>query len=166
MKTVRPIRRGAPLAAALALAACSGESTVYGDGAGNASSGTGEPAAALPAAPYVEDLVEDAPPPTTTAELVVAPEFEFRTGRDVPLVIDVPEARGATTYLSLCLEWEGDAVAPEVDYDSCVLRTTLEDGYFETDVAIANQHDSVLAVVWFADPAVPPVYRELSVGGA
>ena len=164
MRTIRTVRSGLPIAVALALSACSGESTVYG--ADDAGPAAGEPAAALPAEPYVEGFVDAPPPESTTAELVVAPEFEFRSGRDVPLVIDVPEARGATTYLSLCLEWEGDAVAPEVDYDSCVLRTTLEDGYFETDVAIANQHDSVLAVVWFADPAVPPVYRELSVGGA
>lgn len=159
----------APLALCAVLGACGGETTSYEAGPGSASApataSPGAPAAALPANPYAADVVVPEAASTTTGNIVVEPAFDFSSDRDVGFVIDVPEARGSTTYLNLCLEWEvataAGAPAYEVDYGSCVLRTTMTDGYYEGDVALANQHGSMLAVIWFTDPDRAPVYREL-----
>lgn len=169
--TIRAPAAPALLALALALGACSGEGgggTAHELAAAAPGTGVGDPAAALPANPYVADLAEPAPPVTTSSGLVVSPEFDFRARREVPLVIDVPEARGRTAHLSLCLEWEPGATAgaaPEVDYGSCVLRTTIEDGRLEADLAVASRREAVLAVLWFADPGLAPAYREIRLDG-
>ena len=175
----RPAPRPAPAlvpalvpALALALAACGGTEYETGPGAGPGGAEatvTGTPAAALPVDPYAEGVWQPAPPATTTARLVASPGFDFASARDVPFALDVPEARGTSASLSLCTEWEREndsrGAGYDVDYGSCALRATMVDGYHEGVLALGNQHDTVLAVVWFDDPAAGPVYRELRLEG-
>ena len=160
----RAVRGGLASALALALTAC-----VPGAG-DDGRDGVPAEAAAQPVvpdvAPYKVDVAEVAIPESTTSRIVVPPQFDFASDRDVTLSIDIPEARATTSYLSLCLEWEDvGTAAPEVDYGSCVLRTTLDDGRLDTVLPLANHHDALLAVVWFADPGIEPVYREVRPDG-
>jgi len=48
----------------------------------------------------------------------------------------------------------------DVNYDSCILTTPMFGGVVDEELNLVNQHDSVLGVVWFQDPNVPPQYQE------
>ncbi len=100
-------------------------------------------------------------PDTRTAALVVLDDFTFETSRDTTVSMYIPEAVGVGAEASFCTDYTrlGDGRF-DVDYDSCVLSAPLVGGYLEEEIDLVNQHDRVLGVVWFQDPAMDPMYRE------
>ena len=153
---------------ALALGACTG-GDLSGGGSGYSRDAAQAPAAALPANPYTVEVssgqaVLPEPPTTTAGRLVVDPQFDFGSSRQVLVSLDMPEARGVTANLNVCLDWESDEAGYTVDYRSCLLRADIVDGRFEQEVTLANQYDAMLAVVHFDDPERPAYYRELVYG--
>lgn len=155
----------------LTLAGCDGlrpqEEKVVTNAGGNDSSAP-EIAAGLPEDPYVN--VEQTTngvlvpvPQTETADIVVQPDFDFKTSRKVAVNLNVPEARGVTTSLSFCTDYQVSSTGFDVDYTSCTVNAPMVDGRFDFSLDVMNQYDSVLAVVWFPEEGLDPVFQELSV---
>jgi len=109
-----------------------------------------------------EELGELAEVPVTeTAQLQVFNDFTFDTSRQTTVHMFVPEAVGVSAEASFCTDYSvRDNGEYDVNYDSCVLTAPLLGGELNEDLNLVNQHTSVLGVVWFQDPSVPPMYQE------
>ncbi len=154
----------------LALTGCEGlrpqEEKAVATGGNDSSSP--EVAAALPADPYVNLAATSngllvPVPQTETADIVVQPDFNFKTARKVAVNLDVPEARGVTTSLSFCTDYEPTTTGFDVDYRSCTMNAPMVDGRFDFSLDVMNQYDTVLAVIWFPEEGLAPVFQEMSV---
>lgn len=100
---------------------------------------------------------------TSTAELVATPEFDFAAARTINIDFDVPEARTVEGMLSLCTKYSPqDDGTFDINYDSCMVQATLVNGAYKSQMELTNDINSVVGVVWFADTALAPVYKEFT----
>lgn len=131
------------------------------------------PAAALPTpedlnpVPYVEDAVDNKDfttiPETETSQILTTANFLFDTAKSVRLQVNLSQAHEIQSSLSLCTVYEQTEAGYFVDYNSCAVKASLENGQFEYSMKMVNQFDSVIAVVWFPGQEFSPLYNELKV---
>lgn len=98
----------------------------------------------------------------SSAELVTSAEFDFAAARTIDIDFDVPEARTAEGMLSLCNEYTKSGESYDINYDSCTVQARLVNGVYNGKMALTNNVNSVIGVVWFADSSLSPVYKEFS----
>lgn len=96
-----------------------------------------------------------------SSQINSAPEFGFRTSSEVSVSLDFAEARGQRATVLMCTDYTPTGDAFTVDYDSCLVRAPLLDGYFEHDFNVMTRHQSIISVVWFAEPGQAPLYQEI-----
>jgi len=100
-------------------------------------------------------------PDTETARLQVFDDFTFETARQTSVYLSIPEAVGVSAEATFCTDYSlKDNGDYDVNYDSCILTTPMFGGVVDEELNLVNQHDSVLGVVWFQDPNIPPQYQE------
>ncbi len=101
-----------------------------------------------------------------TKSLVVADDFAFDTAQTINIDFDLESARGSEASVSICTRYNQDASGYDINYDSCTVRGDMSDGIFTHAMDVTNEYESVVAVVWFQDAAMQPVYREFSIGNS
>ncbi len=99
---------------------------------------------------------------SATDQVTASPDFAFRTSEYAPVALDFVEARGQRATVMVCTSYEPVGSEFSVDYDSCLMRAPLVDGYFEDRILVPTRHQSGIGVVWFAEPGHAPLYREIS----
>ena len=120
--------------------------------------------------PYVDSVINNSEdlvpiPESETSLLTSSPDFTFRTARFVKLKVDLGSVSGIEASLSLCTDYETNESGYEINYDSCPIRGVLIDGKFESDVALVNQYESAIAVIWFPYQESEPLYRKFDLAG-
>lgn len=118
--------------------------------------------------PYVESVItnsEDLIPllESETSLLTTSPDFLFRTAKSIKLKVNIASAVGTQATLSLCTDFEATESGFDVNYDSCPIRGAVIDGQFESDVALVNQFNSAIAIIWFPYQESEPLYRTFNV---
>ncbi len=98
-----------------------------------------------------------------TRTLSVAKEFSFDTAQTIDIAFDLESARDTDASVSICTDYTQDGDAYDIDYESCTVRGPMYDGVFSHSMEVTNEFSSVVAVVWFLDPTMPPMYREFSI---
>jgi len=152
MKTKQLLTYTTCSALALLVAAC-GSPSVEGEAGPNLAAALPNQSESAQGTPYVaisdEELGWRADvPETATANLQVEDSFDFATSRNAQVDMF------CTNYTKL----PDDTY--EVDYNSCVLQAPLNGGVLSEQISLVNQHASVLAVVWFQDESMQPMYQE------
>lgn len=114
--------------------------------------------------PYVESALSHSEefasiPDSETSQLTTAAEFLFLTARTVNLKVSLPSVAGIQASLSLCTDFEQSDSGYVVNYDSCPIRGAVIDGQFESDMALVNEFDKAIAVIWFPNQEFGPMYR-------
>lgn len=117
--------------------------------------------------------VDSPPPPVDTVEpievvdtksLIVADDFAFETAQHINVDFDLEDARGTTASVSICTGYSRILTNEyDINYDSCTVRGTMSDGVFQHQMDVTNEYSEVVAVVWFDDQSITPVYREFSI---
>lgn len=148
---------GTPLALELGAAA----PIIIGGTSGEPDNGSAE----QNANPFVDSVLTNsealgAIPDSETSQLTADADFLFPTARNVKLMVNLPSAAGTQASLSLCTDFEENESGYIVNYDSCPIRGVVTDGQFESDMALANQFDSAIAVIWFPHQESGPLYRK------
>lgn len=110
-----------------------------------------------------DNTVNSTEPPTDTNTLVVDDSFAFDTARAIDIDFDLEAARHAETSVSICTNYSEDNSGYDIDFDSCTVQGTMQNGVFRHSMEVTNEFTSVVAVVWFLDQSAEPVYREFSV---
>jgi len=166
MMTTKQIASNVAISAIAFMVTACGSPTVGGDEGETLAAAQPVQTADAVGTPYIAITDEDLGwraevPDTQTAELVVYNDFNFETSRRTQVDLSVPEATTQTAEASFCTDYtdKGNGVF-EVNYDSCVLQAPLLGGELSAELSLMNQHDSVLAVVWFQDQDKPPMYKE------
>ena len=58
---------------------------------------------------------------------------------------------------SKCRETKADG-SFNIDYDTCVIRTSLEFDTFDAEIAVTNDVEQLVAALWFLDTSIDPIY--------
>ncbi|MEM7259523.1 MAG: hypothetical protein AAF404_19280, partial [Pseudomonadota bacterium] len=101
-------------------------------------------------------------PVVDTKSLIVSDDFAFDTAQKISVDFDLTSARGTEGAVSICTSYEQDSSGFDIDYNSCTVRGTMNDGVFSHTMEVTNEFESVVAVVWFQDSSIQPEYREFT----
>ncbi len=99
-------------------------------------------------------------PTTETSNIQSSREFDFRTSRKIMLELDIEEARGLTTDVTLCSVYTLSPEGFDINYDSCLFESSMVDGRLLAEFSVVNHIDRLAGIVWFPNEGTTPVYRE------
>jgi hypothetical protein len=92
----------------------------------------------------------------TTAELVVASNFEIKQEYEVN--VRYTNAQQRNVYLSVCSDFTNEQGQVAVNYNSCLLRTSLA-GNYNTQLHVANDQNRLVMTIWYLDDVENPRYE-------
>jgi len=107
-----------------------------------------------------EIIVEVKPDPDAvyekTSELIAAKSFLFEQEYDLLLSYNNDDNR--SVYLSVCSDFiEGDE-GVKVNYNSCLLRASI-DGDYSNMIKVGNDKDRLVVAIWYLDDVKNPRYE-------
>lgn len=114
--------------------------------------------------PYVESIATNSEelvniPDSESSTISTQASFLFDTAKTVRIKVNFSDIVGTQGSLSICTDYQASESGFRVNYDSCPIRGTLENGQFEEDMSLMNQYDSVIGVVWFRNQEFAPRYQ-------
>jgi hypothetical protein len=136
-------------------------------GGGGGSTSTPEPVLTVPPvveAPVVivvDDPVSDPEPDPnaiydTTAELIASKSFLLDP--EYELAVSYQNDGNRSAYLSVCTEFTEGQDGIKVDYNSCLLRTSIDNDYAGT-LTVANNQNRLVMAIWYLDDTKNPRYE-------
>jgi hypothetical protein len=94
----------------------------------------------------------------SSSEIAVPDGFALNSERSYNLKITRSEVDDQAAYLSLCSDYEHhDDGSYSINYDSCLLRTSLSEINFETVITVTNDTQGLVAALWFKDGTKEPL---------
>ncbi|NTS76182.1 hypothetical protein HR060_04805 [Catenovulum sp. SM1970] len=140
------------LASAL-LTACGGGGG-GGDSSAPAATQSTQTATETEAAPETETTLETA----SIDDIIIAEDNDLSSTFDLQLQVSkLDEQR---VYLSVCENYQAlDNGEYDVDYNGCIVRTSLTDSGLDMSLTLANHSDQLVAAIWYFD-GNPPIYIE------
>lgn len=134
-----------------------------GGGGGSSSADAPAPEATPPAtttpapttpAPTTPAPATPAPSPAeSTAQLKVDAGFSLASNRSVEVDVDISGLNNSNGYLSVCLL--DDLL--EVDYQSCLLRSSMADSKHLGSISLSTAVGRVATAIWFLDMSLDPI---------
>ena len=122
------------------------------------SEGTGTSENTAPTTPV--DNVPQEPDPNaiydTTAELVVSRTFLI--SQEYKLEISYGNKNDRRVYLSICTDFNEGASGITVNYNSCLLRASIETDYTGS-LSVANDKTRLVMAIWYLDDIDTPRYE-------
>jgi hypothetical protein len=117
-----------------------------------------EPAVPVVTAPIVIETVEPDPNAIydTTAELIASKSFLLE--QDYALDVSYKSEGNRSAYLSVCTEFTEGEYGIKVNYNSCLLRTSIDNDYTGT-LTVANDQTRLVMAIWYLDDAKNPRYE-------
>lgn len=94
---------------------------------------------------------------TRMNDLRVGSDFDFIGGETLDIVISNQVNGGGGAYINVCTDFTRLQSSYEIDYDSCVLRTRLNQPYQQYAVTLSPSNDLLLAQVWSLEDGAEPV---------
>ncbi len=88
---------------------------------------------------------DEADTPVQESWDIVAEEgFLFQASNTLSLNIDLPEFQNRRAYINLCQINEHNSI----NYQNCILKSPLRNGYFNKEVDIGNQIEHLALAIW------------------
>lgn len=103
------------------------------------------------------------PVATDSKSLDINRDFAFETARSVDVEFDIAVARNTEASVSICTQYTPVGSEFDVDFDSCTISGTLDNGMFSHTMDVTNDNESVIGVVLFQDAELPPLYKVFNV---
>lgn len=96
----------------------------------------------------------------SSSDIVVPKGFDLETEQAFSLAVNHSQT-DVDAYLSVCTDFEAQADGSfDINYDSCVMRTSLEFDTFQAEIAVTNDVTNLIAALWFMDTDIDPIYSE------
>jgi len=96
----------------------------------------------------------------SSSDIVVPNGFDLETEQVFNVAVNHPHS-DADAYLSVCTDFAVKADQTfDINYDSCLMRTSLEYQTFESEIAVTNDVTNLVAALWFMDTSLDPIYVE------
>jgi hypothetical protein len=97
----------------------------------------------------------------TSHEILVPDGFSLSSERSFNLRIARSEDDSQAAYLSLCSDYQQyKDKSYHINYDSCLLRTSLNDMNYEAMITVTNDTTGLVAVIWFMDGNKRPLIKD------
>ncbi|MFQ3218958.1 MAG: hypothetical protein ACJAUL_001220 [Paraglaciecola sp.] len=91
-------------------------------------------------------------------DIIVPYGFALKSERTFNLQITRSEDDNQAAYLSICSDYQQhNDGSYSINYDSCLLRTSLNDNYYEAVITITNNTAGLVAAMWFMDEDKEPI---------
>ncbi len=92
----------------------------------------------------------------STAELIAAKSFLLEP--EFQLAVRYKNNDNRRAYLSICSEFTQGEAGFEINYNSCLLRSSIESDYSAT-LSVANDKNQLVMAIWYLDDAQNPRYE-------
>ena len=92
----------------------------------------------------------------TTAELIAAKSFMLEP--EYELTVSYQNQNSRSAYLSVCTEFTEGQNGIKVNYDSCLLRTSVDSDY-KGKLMVANDLNRLVMAIWYLDDTKNPRYE-------
>jgi hypothetical protein len=97
----------------------------------------------------------------TSHEIVVPNGFSLASQRLFNLQINRSKEDNQAAYLSLCSDYQKHSNGSyTINYDSCLLRTSLRDIDYKAVITVTNDTKGLVAALWFMDERKPPLITD------
>ncbi|GAC27060.1 hypothetical protein [Brumicola pallidula] len=97
----------------------------------------------------------------TSHEIVVPNGFALSSERSFDLRITRAQDDNEAAYLSLCSDYKQyNDGSYSINYDSCLLRTSLSDINYEAVIIVTNDTPGLVAALWFMDESKKPLITD------
>tara|TARA_B110000503_G_scaffold124078_1_gene190287 strand:+ start:879 stop:1388 length:510 start_codon:yes stop_codon:yes gene_type:complete len=97
----------------------------------------------------------------TSHEILVPDGFALSSERLFNLRISRSEEDNQAAYLSLCSDYQQhNDGSYSINYDSCLLRTSLSDANYEAVITVTNDTAGLVAAIWFMDESKKPLIMD------
>ena len=140
----------------VALVACGG------GGGGDASPAPQPTPTADSGAPDAPEPADTPEPPAvieTTSDITTSETFKFTSSYSVNVDLSVSDDQMDQVFVNLCSGFESAGDGYEIDYDSCLVRSSLPGGRYTGEILVPNHVDSLLAEIRFFDADKSPDYQ-------
>jgi len=98
---------------------------------------------------------------STSHEIIVPDGFSLNSERLFDFKIMRSDTDNQAAYLSICSDYQQDSEGTFIiNYDSCLLRTSLENINYETVISVTNNTKSLVAALWFKNPDKEPLIQD------
>lgn len=135
------------LTATAALFACGG-----GDGGGDSGSGSSSGGSTAPAVT----------PSLSVTDLNIAAENNLESVYDVEVNVDISAISTEKAFISICDNGAAKGDLTKLDFNMCLLKSSLVDGKGEFDLRVANHCDELIAVIWIMEKDRAPLTYTLT----
>jgi len=92
----------------------------------------------------------------TTAELIAAKSFLLEPEYELTVSYQNQDTR--SVYLSVCTEFTEGQNGIKVNYNSCLLRTSIDNDY-AGKLMVANDQNRLVMAIWYLDDTKNPRYE-------
>jgi hypothetical protein len=97
----------------------------------------------------------------SSREIVVPDGFTLNSERSFNLRIALSENDTQAAYLSICSDYEQHSDSSySINYDSCLLRASLNDSTYEAIITVTNDTTGLVAAIWFMDENKEPIITD------
>ncbi|MBA6364316.1 hypothetical protein H4J56_06900 [Colwellia sp. BRX8-4] len=97
----------------------------------------------------------------TSGDISVPDGFSLNSERSFNLKIIRSDDDDQAAYLSLCSDYQENSDGSyNINYDSCLLRTSLNEAVFETVITVTNDTEGLVAALWFVDGSRNPIIKD------
>ena len=97
----------------------------------------------------------------TSHEILVPDGFALNSERMFNLRITRSQEDNQAAYLSLCSDYQQhNDGSYSINYDSCLLRTSLSDANYEAVITVTNDTAGLVAAVWFMNESKKPLITD------
>jgi len=91
-----------------------------------------------------------------TAELIVSKSFLLE--QEYELAVSYQNVDNRSAYVSVCTEFTEGQNGIKVNYNSCMLRTSINGDYSGT-LTVANDQNRLIMAIWYLDDTKNPRYE-------
>ncbi len=96
---------------------------------------------------------------TRVGDLKVSSDFDFIGGKILTIRVVNESSLNERLYLNICRDFNLVNGQYQVNYDSCLLRTSIQNQYKEFEIVLSSNEQKLLAQVWpLTDRASPDNY--------
>ena len=85
---------------------------------------------------------------TRTRELRVGEDFDFTSSSSIDVQINLSSEAGLESYLTICVSPMLDEIGTFSNDEQCLVRTPLENGIFQGQIARTNDVNNLVVSVW------------------
>ncbi|ODS10752.1 hypothetical protein [Vibrio scophthalmi] len=135
------------LTATAALFACGG-----GDGGGDSGGGSSSGGSTAPAVT----------PSLSVTDLDIAAENNLESVYEVDVNVDISAISTEKAFISICDNGTAKGDLTKLDFNMCLLKSSLVDGKGEFDLRVANHCDELIAVIWIMEKDRDPLTYTLT----